>query len=374
MFKFINLSNKQISIIFGLLLSLALLYISTIKKNIDAEEFALGADTTSLFGKVGDANIHCSDLRDVNLCIESYFKYGNDFPVTLFLGNSQLHAINQFSKHDKTTSMLLHEKLIDNKKFLITFSQPNANLQEHLILFSYLNKKLPIDTLILPLVFDDLRENNIRNEIENIFKEDNETYNLVTSTLMGAKLYKNYLSKNKNLKDIYSKKSYQEKSENFLNTKLENKWSLWSERSGLRVVFFQQLYKFRNFIFNIKPTSIRKMIPGHYQNNKNALLDIIKISKQKKIKILLYIAPIRNDIKIPYNLNEYNEFKLFADSISRKQKIILRNFENIVPSKFWGLKDSTSINKNKEIDFMHFKYDGHKILSNFIFKDLVNLK
>ena len=37
---------------------------------------------------------------------------------------------------------------------IITFSQPNANLQEHYVLFEYLRHRLPVRTLILPLVFD----------------------------------------------------------------------------------------------------------------------------------------------------------------------------------------------------------------------------
>ena len=48
----------------------------------------------------------------------------------------------------------------------LTFSQPNANLQEHFILFAHLINIFPIETLILPIVFDDMREDEVRKNIK----------------------------------------------------------------------------------------------------------------------------------------------------------------------------------------------------------------
>ena len=52
-------------------------------------------------------------------------------------------------------------KLINKNYFLLTLSQPNANLQEHYILYR-INNLINIDVLVLPIVFDDLRETNLR--------------------------------------------------------------------------------------------------------------------------------------------------------------------------------------------------------------------
>ena len=40
------------------------------------------------------------------------------------------------------------------------------------------------------------------------------------------------------------------------------------------------------------------------------------------------------------------------------------NLEDIVPPENWGQKNSTTLNDNLEIDFMHFNYEGHLILAN----------
>ena len=39
----------------------------------------------------------------------------------------------------------------------------------------------------------------------------------------------------------------------------------------------------------------------------------------------------------------------------------------------WGKKPSTTLGKKNEIDFMHFKSDGHKILANSIFLEITNI-
>ena len=65
----------------------------------------------------------------------------------------------------------------------------------------------------------------------------------------------------------------------------------------------------RNYIFNVNPQSIRKVLPAAYKENINYFEEIIKISKEKKITLVSYIVPIRNDYKIPYEYKAYLKFK-----------------------------------------------------------------
>ena len=48
------------------------------------------------------------------------------------------------------------------------------------------------------------------------------------------------------------------------------------------------------------------------------------------------------------------------------------DLESIVPSYFWGSKDSTSLDKEQELDFMHFQGGGHKLLADSIYLELKN--
>lgn len=328
---------------------------------------ALGDQNLESFAKYNNHPIHCQDLSNLDICIETVKKFNLKKNI-LWLGNSQLHAINQKKKYDKNVSELLFEKLINNNYFLLTLSQPNANLQEHYILYEYINNLINIDILVLPIVFDDLRETNIRRGLVKIldFESINE---IIAKTEIGKKIINKNLSTNKTDNSDSSYSTPQDISENFLNKNLSKLSQVWNNRNELRVKFIRFLRNTRNSVFGINPQSIRKVIPQRYADNIHALEALIDSTEKHKIKLLIYIPPIRNDVKIPYEIDEYNKFKLYLSELSLKNPSTLVNFENIVPAKFWGFKNSSDL---KELDFMHFKQSGHRILSEKLFDQLKN--
>ena len=361
----ISLAEK-ITFIVGIIVSFIVLYwiSNSTKTKVNFEDLALGGDTTSYFGKVENLYVHCQDERDLDLCINSYLNHGKNNNITLWLGNSQLHSINQFIKGQETATIKLHKLAKKYNEYLISISQPNANLQEHFLITAYLIKKIPVKQLILPIVFDDMREDGIRFSLNYLLK-DIATINLINKYETGNNLLLENKNKNKN-------KSLLDKSEDYLNKKISDVWSLWSDRPEFRGKFFNFLYRLRNFIFQIDPSTTRKILPGHYKKNFQALNSIIKIAKDNKIKLIIYNVPIRNDFKIPYDIEDYNKFKKSLDIISTQHSIKFLNLENIVPNHLWGEKDPTSISRENEIDFMHFQEPGHKILSETLYSEMIN--
>jgi hypothetical protein len=67
---------------------------------------------------------------------------------------------------------------------------------------------------------------------------------------------------------------------------------------------------------------------------------------------------------MPYDITEYKNFKTQMRDTILNCNGNFKNYETIVPQHFWGNKQSTSLAKKTEIDFMHFKFEGHKILSD----------
>ena len=374
-FPFIKSLNNNISFLFGIIFSLLILYLVTFqsssKKNF--EELALGQTTKSVSGEFEDLKIHCYDLSDYQECLYDYYNFGDNKPVILWLGNSQLHSINEYSKGQKIASNKLFSLVKKKNHYLLTLSQPNANLQEHFIILSHLIKKLPIKYLILPVVFDDLREDNIRDALQDIFLDDS-SLKFINKSEIGKNLIKSNIKSDNSGNDLNkSKSSLQENFELLLNQNLEKKWSLWLKRPDLRGDLFNNLYKLRNFVLNIGPTTTRKILPGRYKKNLAALNSLLKISSENSIKTFMYIVPIRNDIKIPYNILEYNKFKKDIKKIVVANDIEFQNLENLIPNTMWGKKPSTTLGKKNEIDFMHFNSDGHKILANSIFLEITNI-
>jgi hypothetical protein len=117
-------------------------------------------------------------------------------------------------------------------------------------------------------------------------------------------------------------------------------------------------------IFGIKPTTKRKIIPIRYKRNLSAYEATLNLARENGIKVLVYIAPIRNDIDTPYLQSEYSKFKVDVKVLAEKYGANFSNLEGLVPSNLWGQKDSTGLgDKGGELDFMHFQAGGHKLLA-----------
>ena len=367
--------ENGMSILVGLLMGILILNFFLPKKGsqIPLEEFALGKNTKTSMASVGNKKIHCSDLKDLNFCIEGYKIDRNNSPVILWLSNSQLHAINQYQLGNETAAPQIHRILKEYNFHTLTLSQPNANLQEHYLLFTYLLDRLPLKTLILPIVFDDMRENEIRTDIKRVLK-DQASYKRINETLLGKSLISRF--NDKDLADNKSnvlKDTKQTEFENLLDEKLGNIWSLWTKRDIFRGELLGKLYLLRNSVFGIKATTTRKIIKGSYVKNINAYQDILKLALDNKIKVLVYIPPIRNDIKIPYDVKEYNSFKNEIKNIAEEYKVYFTSLEDLVPSEFWGRKASTNLKGDEEVDFMHFQAEGHRLLAEAIFLEISNI-
>ena len=312
---------KLASLIMGTVLGLFLIdfFYDHKKDSAELEKLALGNENREFYEKTEELNHHCKYIIVNEECHLKYKNYGKN-NVILWLGNSQLHAINQYKIGDKTGSSILHELLKIDKKYLLTLSQPNINMQEINVLFNQSTELFPIELLILCVVFDDMREDGIRDNLKYIKKLDN---------LENKKLYRVDLSNQINSK-VDNKVDIQRIVENFFSQKLSILYPKWAARGELRGNFFLELYNLRNFVFGITPSSTRKLIPARYNKNMDSFVEILKIAKDKKISVITYIAPLRNDVKIPYDLSEYENFKSEIKNISLKHQANFFNWEDIV--------------------------------------------
>jgi len=357
--------------IIGTAIILALLNIFFVPDETNFEAAStLGAATTDTFGRADGFLIHCFGSRDSEHCLDGQRKRAVT-QAALWLGNSQVHAVNQMQPGETNASPLLFHSLKKKGIDLLTFSLPNANLQEHYVLFEYLRMRMPLKVLILPVCFDDLREEGLRSPDVTDFLKDPETIKSLSQTIVGRRL----------LKSAGSGKSYeidgtdndtdgvtgtaQERVEKGLNSWLKAHSRLWRLRPEIRGwLFYSVLYPFRNSVLGITPSTTRKLIPGRYKDNFAAIKAILNQAKDSDIKVAVYIVPLRGGVKIPYDNVEYAEFKLELLQLVLQNGALFENLEQLVPDDFWGTKASTSLESAEEIDFMHFAYPGHRLLAD----------
>ncbi len=339
------------------------------KENISGAELALGKENVTHYSIKSDIRYHCGDFNYYPLkdCIESYNEKVKPDPVTLYFGNSQLHAINQGNKLGLLSSSdILYSELKEQEKHLVTLSMPNINIQEQLTALEYMNTRIPtIENLILALSFDNTREDGIRQGLLPAFESDEFLKN-VELTDFGQALVEKYKNVSDAPKDMAAlDETVQESVEAFINRIFEKIWPIWGERGNLRTALIVDAFHFRNRIFGITSSSVRNKIPARYKKNIEALGVLLSRAKQLDINVFVYTVPLRGGIKVPYNLDDFNQFKIDVKEISERYSARFYDLSDIVPPELWGTYDGTSSSATQgEVDFMHFQPGGHKILGN----------
>ena len=341
----------------------------------DLDIAALGDGTSVVWGEVDGERVHCEDYFDVAMCLDNHAKNIGKTNTFLWVGNSQLHAINQMSTADEPASVILAKRLKEESSYLLTMSQANANLQEHYVVLSYISHLIPLDVLILPVIFDDLRETNVRVGIKRLFNDiprdgfQDEYLEELIGFYDAESSTKNATTDNS---DDFTglDGSTQLLVENIFNEILENSYTNWSQRGIIRGNLELALYRLRNFVFGVNASSERKIIPSRYNANLNALNKILELAETRGISVLIYIPPLRDDYPRPYNPREYSEFKQKIIAVASNGPAFFFDFEATVPNQYWGQKDATGQGKELELDFMHFQAKGHHSLANALYDGL----
>jgi hypothetical protein len=353
-------------ILFAATIAMTALY-QTAGQLIDLTNLAKGEQNTSR-GEVFEGNLYTAfSVKDIKTIIrdrgaaENTDGCSNKVHRILWLGNSQLHYINQYRAGDHLSPYWLRSGW-DNPACIepLGFSLPNACFQEFLILSRYTQIKLPLNLMIVELVFDDLREDGLRQDFVDLLTPD-ITEAIRKNSSSAESVVSRFLTTQKS-SDIDSPQSVlsgtiQEPVERWLNHKLGSVWHLWAIRNQIEGNVLVGLYFLRNAVFGIKPTSVRKMIRTRYDLNMAALTDMLADCERSGTPALLYIAPIRQDKPMPYNALEYARWKSEVDVLARRYGSRLINLETLVPGELWGSY------VREDIDFMHFQGPGHRMVA-----------
>jgi hypothetical protein len=366
-----NVSYKNGLLSIGLGIVAAFLIINIFfRQEPNFAELALGEETKAYLATDSLGHpIHLVHDSLSQLLLTGWQKRGKN-EVALVLGNSQTHSINQLKEGDQTYVGLLHQKWRPRKLDVVAHTIPNANLQELYLLFRYWQTKLPVTTVLVPVFMDDLREDGIRDVflaqlLQTKFQIEGDTSEVVrqiNKTL--ASLQSNQGSSADN--DFKAlEQTVQESVEKHLNDFLQQHFSSWGYRPNVRGQLFANLHVLRNTAFGISASTKRKMIPARMKNNYAALERLLTFAQAHKIKVLLYVPPIRSDVPIPYDEAEYMQFKREVELMAKQHGALFANLEQIVPGNNWGSKNATTIDGGKtEIDYMHFQYPGHQLLAD----------
>ena len=361
--------------ILGALVAYLTLEVARAKFIINTEELAFGTETTHVLGDVDGLVMHCLGARDSALC-EKAFDGADASRTVLWVGNSQLPAINLFEAGQENAPQLLFRRLRARDIYLTTYSQPNANLSEHAVLINSLLPRYKPDLVVLPVVFDDIREQGVRPLIAD-FMQDADSLNAVRDSKIWG-IVKPSLetqsadaSSKANASDV-KKESLQKVTERAFTGWLERHWPLWRDRTALRGTLASAKHLLRNRMLGIHSYTKRSVHPVLYRD-RMALLDfLIDDIQASGAQALLYLPPYRDDIDGPYIEAQYEAFKADLEALARSHNTAFADFEGLVPGKEWATV-TDRIFGFKEPDFMHFTQAGHTALASGLNERLIDM-
>jgi hypothetical protein len=314
--------------------------------------------------------IHCSDVADAAICLTAQQARGTK-PVFLWLGNSQLHAIGRAAPGqpllagETSSTGVLAALLAKDHKDLLTFSLPNANAQEQYVQFEYLRSRLNIETLVLPLVFLNFRDTGLRDGVA-VALRDGPTQSALEKTKIGRRLLDE--SKPAESSDTGGiAGSPQKWVEDRLNEAMAAVIPAWSLREEARGQIILGLDRIRRTVFATTSTSKRRIVLAAYGPNMDAVQAIMEIARANNIRVVPYLAPIRNDVERPFTTADYQRFVADLRAIMARQDTPLLDFSELIPGRYWGQRPATQLGSAGEIDFLHFQAPGHALLGRKLY-------
>jgi hypothetical protein len=325
-------------------------------KIIEVNEAALGGQTTAVLAESDGLQVACSDALDSNLCEAAYQSVDRP-PAILWFGNSQNFAINRYKPGEELAVMTVHRWLNNRGVWLVSYTQPNANLHEVALLFEALTHRYDTRLVILPVFMDDLREQGIRASVGDFMDDPKAAERVRRSPTWNdvAPL----LARNPKAR---SDPSIQSQVEDRLSALLGEYWSLWRDRSKLRGNLAFAIHILRNKVFGIHSYTKRPVNPKVYTDKLGVLERILESSRSKSTRMLLYIPPYRRDISGPYDTAQYAQFKEDVASLAAKYRVDFADLDDTVPGPLWATVVD-SIFGFEEPDFMHFTAEGHRLLA-----------
>lgn len=344
-----------------------------------AQDFAaagLGINTTANEASFydGSRRVICFSLDDLDRCL------GQLPPSTtrkrlLWLGWSQLYAINDFHAGDRTAPALLAERLDGADVDLISIAMPNINPREELLVYEYLRPRLKLSGVIVPAWLQGMKQEGIRPTWQAALA-DPATRAALATLPSGAAVLASVAPQAKSAQEIGQQnlvqdtRTIQERVEQRLVAELGERFAPWRVRreaqGEIKLALLAgkaQVLRLRNLVLGTRAADwINVIPPARYGINLEALTDLVSAARHDGLPVLVYVPPRPSGQQFPFDPAVYAAFKADCERMVRALGASFANIEDAVADGVWGEAD----NGAGEIvtDHSHFKAAGHREMAD----------
>jgi len=342
--------------------------------DFDPQQTGLGENTTSVEDARFDGrrvNLISADpgsVRELTETVRS--QRAAQQRIALWLGASQLHAINDIQPSDRLAVVHANERGTRRNAPLayVQFSAANANFHELLAVYLFLRSRgLSPDWLIAAVTYDDLREPGVRAEFAEMARAGLQAlerprgtgvHNLIREIETAAQTAAT--------KDPVARSAVadtpQEALERALNRTLEGVWPAYRERgavrAGLEVLWANAVVA---AAFKVRGRPVVHVPEELASWNLEALDSLLEVAREDGVRVLLYRAPHRpGEARFYHDRAEYDRFFVRLGERCDERSVSFADLETIVPAEHWGVTNTG------QPDVFHFSGVGHQALGSAV--------
>ncbi len=336
----------------------------------------LGINTTSNEASFydGGRRVICLSIADLDRCLAA-LPPSTARKRLLWLGWSQLYAINDYHAGDRTAPALLAERLDRANVDLIAIAMPNINPREELVVYEYLRPRLKLAGLIVPAWLQGMKQEGIRPTWQAALA-DPPVRSALAALPSGGALLAAAAPQAKSAQEIGQQglvkdtRTTQQRVEQWLVAELTHRFAPWRVRDEAQgeiklalLAGKEQVLRLRNLVLGTRARNwINVIPPARYGINLQALTDLVSTARRDGLPVLVYVPPRPSGTRFPFDPAVYATFKADGERIARARGASFANIEDTVADNLWGEAD----NGAGEIvtDPSHFTAAGHRLMAD----------
>jgi hypothetical protein len=322
----------------------------------------------------GPRRVICSSIEDLDRCLAA-LPPSTTRKRLLWIGWSQLYAINDYHAGDRTGPALLAERLAAENVDLIAIAMPNINPREALVVYEYLRPRLKLAGVIVPAWLQGMKQEGIRPTWAAALV-DPAVRPALAALPSGEAILASVAPQAKSAQEIGQQnlakdtRTTQERVEQRLVSWLTDHFAPWRVRSQaqgeIKLMLLagkEQVLRLRNLVLGTRAASWINVIPPvRYEINLKAFTDLVSAARGDGLAVLVYVPPRPSGRRFPFDPAVYAAFKSDSERIARQHGASFANIEDTVADDVWGEAD----NGAGEIvtDHSHFTAAGHHQMSD----------
>lgn len=328
--------------------------------DFDGATVGLGLNTSGKHGLLEGRRIdgRGDDIAEVATVARALREEGKD--IVLWLGASQLHAINNQKDDDELAVVVANQRAIARKSptRYVLLSEPNGNLHELWAMLHHMLDVAPPDAVVLGFTYDDLREPGVRPTLRHLY---------AAAPVDPSVLHASPVDTPATLEtDDTPQVALEQAMTKVLTTVFPAYGSRDRTRSKLSALYRRG---FSQIVFKVLRRPQERIPRDRAKWNMAAYRTMVDALTQRHIPLLVYQAPHRPGMQPFYHpRGAYDAFhRALADESATNHLVTFLDLEALVPAEEWGITNAG------QPDVFHFTGRGHAALGRAIDDALIGL-